>query len=107
MPHWGLVLDGDVVNHWQDQELELWGPGDVFHCPGGPPGHRMEVADRAIVIDYTPIESLDDPALRRAPRTSRTYASPVAKGSATVPQEPGAASPRARSRLETDGAPVG
>ena len=43
LPHWGLVLDGNVVNHWEDKELELWGPGDVFHCHGGPPGHRMEV----------------------------------------------------------------
>jgi hypothetical protein len=107
LPHWGLVLDGNVVNHWEDKELELWGPGDVFHCQGGPPGHRMEVADRAVVVDYTPIESLDDPAARRAERTSLTYARSASKGSAKVPPQPEAATPSARSRLQTDGAPVG
>jgi hypothetical protein len=107
LPHWGLVLDGSVVNHHEDKELELWGPGDVFHCQGGPPGHRMEAADHAVVVDYTPIESLDDPAVRRAPRTSRTYVRPVPKRSAQAPGEPGTAAPRTSSRLETDGAPVG
>ena len=73
LPHWGLVLDGNVVLHWENQELELLGPGDVFHCAGGPPGHRMEVADAAVIVDYTPVDSLDDPRLRRAPRTTRSY----------------------------------
>lgn len=106
LPHWGLVLDGNVVNHWEDKELELWGPGDVFHCNGGPPGHRMESADRAVVVDYTPIEALDDPAIRRAARTSRTSARPAAKapGASAAPRE--ASQPRAQAQAETDGAPV-
>ena len=70
LPHWGFVLDGNVVLHWESQDLELLGPGDVFHCSGGPPGHRMEVADAAVIVDYTPVESLDNLRLRRAPRTS-------------------------------------
>jgi quercetin dioxygenase-like cupin family protein len=78
LPHWGYVLDGSLVNHWEDQELELLGPGDVFHCPGGPPGHRMEVADRAMIVDYTPIVALDNPSLRRAHRTARAYGGPAA-----------------------------
>ncbi len=68
LPHWGLVLDGDVVLHWENGELELLVPGDAFHCPGGAPGHRLEVADAATVVDYTPIATVDDPNLRRAPR---------------------------------------
>jgi hypothetical protein len=107
LPHWGLVLDGSVVTHWEDKELELWGPGDVFHCQGGPPGHRMEVADRAVVVDYTPIASLDDPAVRRAPRTGRTFARPAPKASKAPLAPAGSESSRATSRSEPDGAPVG
>jgi uncharacterized cupin superfamily protein len=68
LPHWGLVLDGNLVLRWEGGELELLGPGDVFHCPAGPPGHRIEVADQATIIDYTPIEAVDDEHRRRAPR---------------------------------------
>lgn len=85
LPHWGYVLDGTIVNHWEDQELELLGPGDIYHCPGGPPGHRMEVADHALAVDYTPIAALEDPALRRAPRTRRAYAGPAASSARPAP----------------------
>ena len=73
LPHWGFVLDGNMVLHWESQDLELLGPGDVYHCPGGPPGHRMEVADSALVVDYTPMSALDDARVRRAARTVRAY----------------------------------
>ena len=79
LPHWGFVLDGNVVLHWESQDLELLGPGDVYHCPGGPPGHRMEVADNALVVDYTPVSALDDERVRRAPRTVRAYAPPATR----------------------------
>ena len=69
LPHWGLVLDGDLVLRWEDGSLELLGPGDAFHTSGGPPGHRIEVADVATIVDYTPIAALDDGSRRKAPRT--------------------------------------
>lgn len=69
LSHWGLVLDGSLVLHLEDGELELLGPGDAFHTPGGPPGHRIEVAEHATIVDYTPIREIDDPLRRRAPRT--------------------------------------
>ncbi len=69
LPHWGLVLDGDLVLRWEGGKLELLGPGDAFHCPAGPPGHRIEVADQAAIVDYTPIDAVDDERRRRAPRT--------------------------------------
>ncbi len=72
LPHWGLVLDGDLVLRWESGELELLGAGDAFHCPAGPPGHRIEVADAATIVDYTPIEAVDDGERRRAPRTIAT-----------------------------------
>ena len=31
--------------------------GDIFHCPAGPPGHRIEAADPATFIDLTPISA--------------------------------------------------
>ena len=79
LPHWGFVLDGNMVLHWESQDLELLGPGDVYHCPGGPPGHRMEVADGALVVDYTPMSALDDERIRRAARTVRAYVSPATR----------------------------
>ena len=57
LPHWGMVLDGDLAIVWEN-EVELLGAGDAYYCPGGPPGHRLEVADRATIIDYTPIDEI-------------------------------------------------
>ena len=83
LPHWGLMLAGDAVLRWEDGDLELLSPGDAFHTPLGPPGHRLEVADAAIVADYTPIACIDDSDLRRAPR------SVAARGAdPTTPQDP-------------------
>ena len=68
LPHWGIVLQGDLIVRWEDGELELLGPGDVFHCPAGPSGHRIEASGFATIVDYTPIAAVDDPNRRRAPR---------------------------------------
>lgn len=67
LPHWGLVLTGEVVHSWEDG-LELLTPGDVFYVPPGPPGHRFEVADSATIVDYTPTSALEGPARRPAYR---------------------------------------
>ena len=82
LPHWGFVLDGNMVLHWEDRTSSCSGPGDVYHCPGGPPGHRMEVADSALVVDYTPIERARRRAVRRAARTVRAYVSPATRQAA-------------------------
>jgi hypothetical protein len=69
LPHWGLVLSGDVVlNH--ENEVELLTAGDVFLCPAGPPGHQFEVADQATIIDYTPIAEMDRGGRQEAWRTT-------------------------------------
>jgi hypothetical protein len=57
-PHWGLVLAGSIAIEYED-DVEVLGTGDVFHTPQGPPGHRLEVADGATIVDFTPIEVLD------------------------------------------------
>jgi quercetin dioxygenase-like cupin family protein len=59
-PHWGLVTEGRLAIEWED-DVEILAKGDIFHCPAGPPGHRLEAADPATVIDLTPISALEAP----------------------------------------------
>jgi hypothetical protein len=84
LPHWGLVLDGSLVLRWEDGDIELLGPGDAFHCPGGPTGHRFEVADIATIVDYTPIAAITDADRRPAPRTVNALGSLTSSGSRPV-----------------------
>jgi quercetin dioxygenase-like cupin family protein len=58
VPHWGMVSDGSLVMEFED-EMEILGTGDVFHCPGGPPGHRLEAADPASIVDLSPLANLE------------------------------------------------
>jgi quercetin dioxygenase-like cupin family protein len=55
-PHWGLVTSGGIAIEWED-DIEILAAGDVYYCPAGPPGHRLEAADPASVIDLTPAEA--------------------------------------------------
>lgn len=56
-PHWGMVTAGQVAIEWED-DIEMLSAGDIYHCPAGPPGHRLEAADPASVLDLTPITAL-------------------------------------------------
>ena len=56
-PHWGLVTAGRMAIEWED-DIEILSEGDIFHCPAGPPGHRLEAADPATFVDLTPIAAL-------------------------------------------------
>ena len=56
-PHWGLVTEGRLAIEWED-DVEILSKGDLFHCPAGPPGHRLEAADPATLIDLTPVAAL-------------------------------------------------
>lgn len=56
--HWGMVIDGRLTIEYED-DVEVLSAGEIFHCPGGPPGHRLEAADPATFVDLTPIEALD------------------------------------------------
>ncbi len=53
-PHWGIVTDGRFTIEWED-DVEIVSAGEVFHCPGGPPGHRLEAADPTTFVDLTEI----------------------------------------------------
>jgi hypothetical protein len=56
-PHWGLVTSGSIAIEWE-HDIEVLAAGDVYHCPAGPPGHRLEAADPASILDLTPIDSM-------------------------------------------------
>lgn len=56
-PHWGLVTEGRFAIEWED-DVEIVSTGDVFHCPGGPPGHRLQAADPTTFVDLTPMAML-------------------------------------------------
>jgi quercetin dioxygenase-like cupin family protein len=58
VPHWGMVTAGQLAIEWED-DVEILSKGDIFHCPAGPPGHRLEAADPVTLIDLTPIENLE------------------------------------------------
>lgn len=55
-PHWGMVTAGRLAIEWED-DVEILSAGDVYHCPAGPPGHRLEAADPASIIDLTPLDA--------------------------------------------------
>jgi hypothetical protein len=57
-PHWGLVTAGRFAIEWED-DVEIVSAGDIFHCPGGPPGHRIEAADPTTFLDFTPISAME------------------------------------------------
>lgn len=57
--HWGLVTSGGLTIEWEN-DVEVLAAGDVFHCQAGPPGHRIEAADPATVLDLTPLAAFDD-----------------------------------------------
>ncbi len=59
-PHWGLVTSGRIAIEWED-DIEILAAGDVYYCPAGPPGHRLEAADPASVIDFSPTEAARRP----------------------------------------------
>ena len=58
-PHWGLVTAGRMAIEWED-DVEILSTGDIFHCPAGPPGHRLEAADPATFVDLTPVSALGE-----------------------------------------------
>ena len=85
-PHWGLVTDGSIALEFEDS-VEILGTGDVYHCPPGPPGHRVEAADPATILDLTPLALLESgrrisPWRRPIPQEAeRLEADPIAVAS--------------------------
>jgi quercetin dioxygenase-like cupin family protein len=57
--HWGVVTAGRLAIEWE-HDVEVLSRGDVFHCPAGPPGHRIEAADAATFVDLTPVAAFGE-----------------------------------------------
>jgi len=103
LPHWGIVLDGEVAIHTRDA-VELVTAGDAFLAE---PGHRFEVPDGATVIDYTPLDAIR-PGIRmaswRREAMGRVIGHPATERSASVEpdqagREPARLRPPVRMRL--------
>jgi uncharacterized cupin superfamily protein len=86
LPHWGVVLSGNVGIHWEN-DLELLSPGDVYYCPAGPPGHRLEAPDGAKTLDYTPIAHVG--AIERQADWRRSAYPPLLRDLAGSPRRSG------------------
>ena len=83
-PHWGMVTAGRLAIEWED-DVEILSKGDIFHCPAGPPGHRLEAADPATFIDLTPISALEsDGRLAEWRRRDQRPAEPSRRGIAVA-----------------------
>ena len=50
-PHWGYVLQGEVIVTYADQSQETIRGGDLFYWP---PGHTVKVVQDAEVILFSP-----------------------------------------------------
>lgn len=53
-PHWGYVIDGEVVVDYTDGSTERCVTGDVFHWPAG---HSVRVERDAELILFSPQDS--------------------------------------------------
>ena len=53
-PHWGYVIQGQVVVTYTDGGTESCSTGDVFHWPAG---HSVRVEDDAELILFSPQDS--------------------------------------------------
>jgi mannose-6-phosphate isomerase-like protein (cupin superfamily) len=69
--HWGVVTSGALAIESED-DIEVLSAGDVFYCPPGPPGHRLQAAEPATVVDFTPIASFR--GVRRVAEWRRAHA---------------------------------
>ena len=50
-PHWGYVIEGDLVVSYTDGSEDRCVTGDVFHWPAG---HSVRVVEEAEVILFSP-----------------------------------------------------
>jgi quercetin dioxygenase-like cupin family protein len=93
LPHWGIVLSGDLALAFED-DVELLTAGDIYYCPPGPPGHQIRVADAATTIDYTPLQDMQGSARRSewrrqaTRRLAKVEATPGRPGKADAPVDP-------------------
>jgi quercetin dioxygenase-like cupin family protein len=83
-PHWGLVTGGQLAIEYE-QDVEIVAAGDVYYCPPGAPGHRLQAADPATIVDLTPIDAISgDGRIAEWRRTALTQAAGYERGEVSV-----------------------
>jgi hypothetical protein len=50
-PHWGYLIEGEVIVKYNDNKEETIAKGDIFYWP---PGHTVRVAQDAEIILFSP-----------------------------------------------------
>ncbi len=55
-PHWGYVLEGELLAKYDDGTEESFTAGDVFYMP---PGHTAVVKKDLKLLDFSPEKELD------------------------------------------------
>jgi quercetin dioxygenase-like cupin family protein len=88
LEHWGMVTAGRIAMEWEG-DIEVLGTGDIFYCPPGPPGHRINAADPATILDLTPFARIGE----------RTRMSDWRRPMLELARPPGAAGPVAVAAL--------
>jgi glyoxylate utilization-related uncharacterized protein len=56
-PHWGYVVEGELLTTYDDGTEERLKAGDVFYMP---PGHTAMVTKDLKFIDFSPEKELDE-----------------------------------------------
>ena len=56
-PHWGYVVDGEMLVKYDDGTEERLTPGDVFYLP---PGHTALVEKDLKLLDFSPEKELKE-----------------------------------------------
>ena len=56
-PHWGYVVDGEMMVKYDDGSEETLNKGDVFYLP---PGHTAIVMKDLKLIDFSPEKELNE-----------------------------------------------
>jgi hypothetical protein len=79
LPHWGVVVAGGAAIEYED-DVEVVSAGDFYYCPPGPPGHKLEVADGAVLVDFTPREAVDAGARVSDWRVAAGFVQPALEG---------------------------
>ena len=56
-PHWGYMIDGELLMKYDDGSEEILKAGDVFYMQ---PGHTALVKKDMKIIDFSPTEELNE-----------------------------------------------
>jgi hypothetical protein len=56
-PHWGYVLDGEMLVKYDDGKEETLVAGDIFYLP---PGHTAIVKKDLKIVDFSPEKELKE-----------------------------------------------